>query len=157
MDLAGAHERPTDLAGVAAAAVRDGCIGETVASLVAAEQLACCEDGAVRAVLSAIAEDEARHAELAWRFVRWAVETGDARVREAVAAAFAEGARASFAPVAGAASSADLTSAGRLPAGEIACVGARAMADVVLPCARSLLGDPGVERNTTPAPLHPPV
>jgi hypothetical protein len=83
-------ELATDLAGAAAAAVIDGCIGETLAALVAAEELAGAHDTAVRAVLSAIADDEARHAELAWRFVVWAFRRGDGRVRGAITRAFDE-------------------------------------------------------------------
>lgn len=52
--------------------VLEGCIGETVAALEAAEALAHATDPAVRATLARIAEDELRHAALAYRFVRWA-------------------------------------------------------------------------------------
>jgi hypothetical protein len=49
-------------------------VGETVAAIEAAEQLAHASDPVVRSVLSRISEDETRHAELAWRFVAWALE-----------------------------------------------------------------------------------
>jgi hypothetical protein len=52
----------------------EGCIGETSAALQASEALALATDGDVRRVLARIAEDESRHAELAWRFVAWALE-----------------------------------------------------------------------------------
>jgi hypothetical protein len=55
-------------------AIAEGCIGETVAAVEAAEQLAHANDPRVREVLAGISEDEARHAELAWRFVKWAIE-----------------------------------------------------------------------------------
>jgi hypothetical protein len=55
-------------------AIAEGCIGETVAAVEAAEQLAQAKDATVRAVLARISEDETRHAELAWRFVAWALE-----------------------------------------------------------------------------------
>ncbi len=55
-------------------AIAEGCIGETVAAVEAAEQLAHASDPRVRAVLGRISEDETRHAELAWRFVAWALE-----------------------------------------------------------------------------------
>jgi hypothetical protein len=41
------------------------------------------------AALTRIAEDEARHAQLAYRFVAWAIQMGGAAVREAVERAFA--------------------------------------------------------------------
>lgn len=53
--------------------VVEGCIGETTAALeaqLALENTRCPE---VRAVLETIARDEQRHAELAWRFVDWAL------------------------------------------------------------------------------------
>jgi hypothetical protein len=54
-------------------AIAEGCVGETVAAIEAAEQLAHATDAAVREVLAGISEDETRHAELAWRFVAWAL------------------------------------------------------------------------------------
>ena len=72
-----------------AAAVREGCVAETLAALVVSEQLARATDSDVRAALTRIARDEARHAELAYRFVRWAISIGGAPVRDAVQTAFA--------------------------------------------------------------------
>ncbi|HWO09064.1 MAG TPA: ferritin-like domain-containing protein, partial [Polyangiaceae bacterium] len=66
----------TDLAGVVERAFLDGCIGETAAALVARASLDGCEAPRARAALERIAEDEARHAELAWQFVAWAVQHG---------------------------------------------------------------------------------
>jgi hypothetical protein len=54
--------------------VAEGCIAETVAALEAAEAREHAEDPVVRDVLARIAEDEGRHAELAFRFVHWALE-----------------------------------------------------------------------------------
>lgn len=80
----------SDLATIAARAVREGCIGETLAALALHDRVARTDDPVVRDVLASIADDEARHAELAWRAVTWAVRIGGAPVRRAVAAAFAE-------------------------------------------------------------------
>jgi hypothetical protein len=55
-------------------AVLEGCIGETVSAIEASETLEHVADPALREVLTAIASDERRHAELAFRFVRWALE-----------------------------------------------------------------------------------
>ena len=82
-----------DVAEVVRLAVVEGCIGETVAAVEAAEGAARAEDPVVASVLAKIAEDETRHAELAWRFVRWAI-AGDAALsavaRDAFEAAIAE-------------------------------------------------------------------
>ncbi len=51
--------------------IREGCLGETQAALEAAHALSLCEDFAVAEVLETISNDEARHSELAWRFVHW--------------------------------------------------------------------------------------
>ena len=72
------------LAGIVETAVLEGCIGETVAALEAAEALAFATDESVRAALSRVAEDEARHAELAYRFVRWAFEVSPETQRRAL-------------------------------------------------------------------------
>jgi len=58
---------------ILALTVREGCIGETRAALEASRAAESCEDPVVRSVLETIAADEARHAELAWRAVRFLV------------------------------------------------------------------------------------
>ena len=65
---------------------REGCVGETLAALGALRAARRCQIPAVRAVLEEIAEDEARHAELAWATLAWAVQVGGAEVAGAVAA-----------------------------------------------------------------------
>lgn len=53
------------------AVLREGALGETLAAAEAAEAARVCRDPATRAVLARIAEDESRHAALAWRTARW--------------------------------------------------------------------------------------
>jgi hypothetical protein len=125
-----------DLADIAARAVREGCIGETLGAIQAAEQLAVAEDPAVRVALSVIVEDEARHAELAWRFVAWAIAEGGEPVRAAVAAAFADPA---IVPAGDAPMPPEVMAHGRVSAASLRAAFARAIEDVVLPCARNLL------------------
>ena len=126
------------LAALAASAVKEGCVGETVAAVMAAEQLARAKDPAVRAALARIAVDEARHAELAWRAVAWAVRAGGAEVRAAAALAFAE-ALGGAAGGGGAEGAAALSDHGRLDAATAARVAASALDEVVAPAARALL------------------
>jgi hypothetical protein len=78
-----------DLSAVAAEAVMEGCIGETVATVQALDALAAATDPAVREVLEITVADETRHAELSWRFLAWAIDRGGPATREAVLAAFA--------------------------------------------------------------------
>jgi hypothetical protein len=78
------------LAELAAAAVREGCLAETLGAhvlSVAAEQA---PEPAVRAALLSMAEEEGRHAVLSFRIVAWALRSGDADVLASVHAAFAE-------------------------------------------------------------------
>ena len=138
--FAGSVEVSSDLADVAARAVREGCVGETLAAALAAEQAARASDTAVRDVLAGIAEDEARHAELAWRTVAWAIKHGGERVRAAVMAVFAEATAelAAADPVESGCS--DLEAHGRLSASSALAVKRRALREVVLPCAAALGG-----------------
>jgi len=77
-----------DLLSVAVSTVEEGCVGETIAALEARAAAELAQDDAVRAVELRICDDESRHAELAWRFVRWAAEVGGAAVRTALRDAF---------------------------------------------------------------------
>lgn len=81
------------LAAIAELAAEEGCVGETLGAVLAREQLAVATDASARKVLRKIAADEVRHAELSWRFVGWAVRSGDravaASVRRGVARAIA--------------------------------------------------------------------
>jgi hypothetical protein len=92
--IGGALRQPT-LAHIAAAAATEGCAWESAAALEARIAAVQATDPALQALLLPIAEDEARHAELAWDIVRWALQAGataDERnaVRVAVTAALDE-------------------------------------------------------------------
>jgi hypothetical protein len=132
--------RAISLAEAAAAAVREGCIGETVAALLAAEQARGARDADVRAALEKIAGDEARHAELAWRFVAWAADRGGSEVRAAVARAFAEGFAAIPLPAAQTegVDAAAWVAFGRLGEEATFDVAHAAIRDVIAPCATAL-------------------
>ena len=137
----GALAGSISLCEAAVAAVVEGCIGETLAAHQALAAAEVAKDPVVRRVLAGIAEDEARHAELAWRFVAWALGQGGSEVREAVARAFA-GARPILreedereAPIA-----VEVWRAhGRLAPRELAQTLARGHREIIEPCARALL------------------
>jgi hypothetical protein len=133
LDLSGVAPSAS-LAEAAAAAVREGCVNETIAALTATEQARAAKDPALRAILERIARDEADHAELAWRFVGWALRVGGAPVR----AALASGLRplcfaSSIGPQA-----ASLRASGRLTALERRAIAESAWNEVILPCAEAL-------------------
>ena len=84
----------SDRVAIAVALVREGCVAETASAALAALSI----DGALpeeRAVLSRIAADERRHAQLAWRTAAWMLATFP-EARAPMAEAFAE-ASAAFA------------------------------------------------------------
>lgn len=54
--------------------IAEGCVGETAAALEAMEAAEAAADPMIRAAYAQIARDEQRHAELAFRFVRWALQ-----------------------------------------------------------------------------------
>ncbi|HWP06133.1 MAG TPA: ferritin-like domain-containing protein [Polyangiaceae bacterium] len=135
--------RALRLEDIAAAAVREGCVGETLAALQAEAQLESALDPRVRHALAGIARDEADHAELSWAFVRWAIEVGGTSVRDAVRDAFAAAERAlerSELPELHDIDRAAFAAHGRLlPGAQRACHRA-AFRHVVLPCRGALLG-----------------
>ena len=59
----------------------EGCLGETSAALEAAEAAAIATDSAVKSAFARIARDEQRHAELAFRFLSWALAQSPEAVR----------------------------------------------------------------------------
>jgi len=54
--------------------IEEGCIGETLAAMIAGEQASVALDARVKTAFDQIAADEARHAALAWRIVRWVLD-----------------------------------------------------------------------------------
>lgn len=83
-NLLSLHDRLEDFA---VATLLEGCINETLALVVAAEELACADDPAVCAVLERIIAEETEHSLLAWKTLRWACSAGDNSVKRAVARA----------------------------------------------------------------------
>lgn len=151
LDLAGALPE-LDLRRVLADTIREGCVGETLAAVEAEHASKLARDPMLREALERVAADETRHAELAWRFVRWAAETGgdavarfaraelDAAIREALAEPL---------PASDAAAAA-LQRFGLVPARERAELRRDAAVRIVRACARELLGESRVAHNTAP-------
>ncbi len=73
-----------DRASLAREALLEGCLGEGVAAAIARASRDTAEDPAVMGALATIADDEARHCELAWSILGWCLETGGAAVAQAV-------------------------------------------------------------------------
>jgi hypothetical protein len=114
--------------------IREGCVGETIAAAEAAEAALCATDPEIRALWQKIAEDETRHAELAWRFVRWALATGSVELRDAVRAEF----EASMAETTAPPADDGLSEHGILSEPARAAIRTAVLERVVLPCAQRL-------------------
>lgn len=78
-----------DFASFAVATFREGCVEETAGAVIARELAESEGHPGVRAVLARIADDEERHAELAWRTLAWALAAGGDEVRRALHAELA--------------------------------------------------------------------
>jgi hypothetical protein len=86
LDVAGSLA-VTTLPDIVDLVILEGCFGETNAALEALEAAALATDPVIRAAYARIAEDEQRHAALAFRFVRWALEREPRAVRQRILAA----------------------------------------------------------------------
>ena len=86
------------MAEVVASLVREGCVGETLGAAEAGRIAELAAPTSLRAALAAVADDEQRHAALAWRTLQWLIAQGGDSVRtvalEAAAAAREEWLRA---------------------------------------------------------------
>jgi hypothetical protein len=126
---------------VAMTTLVEGCIGETIAALDAREGASLATDPHVRQVLSEIAADEERHAELAWRFLAWAVQQRPTLASRLLATARAQLAKASQ-RTPHARTEPALLEHGILPLDHKQELEAQALEHVIVPCLVALLDAP---------------
>ena len=129
----------TTLAEIAAAAVREGCVGETIAALVALEARDRASDPAVRAAIDAIVDDETEHAAMSWRLVAWAHREGGAEVRAAIADAFSASATPPPEALPPGADPNAFRAHGRPLPEDIRAIAQSALAEVIRPSATALM------------------
>jgi len=143
---------------LAVAALREGCFGETLAAVVASEQHAQAHDPGLALAYGEIAEDEARHAELAFGILAWAIRVGGSEVlsglHEAAIAMLAEIRRRNDRNEAAEESS--LLIHGRLTRSELARAQLDAAETIVMPALRSLF-EPGLPLEADEAPTAEPL
>jgi len=132
---------PPVSADVAVAAVRDGCVGETIAAVQARAALHAADEPAVQKALRVIAEDEARHAALGWAVVQWIIlQDASGVTRKRVERALALALSHNHSPPTPHSDQAPiLASAGILSEAAKAKVAALAMDQVIRPAAAQLL------------------
>lgn len=112
-----------------------GAVGETLAALLAAEQLRVARDAAVCAHLREVVRDEAEHAELAWAILRWALHR-DPALREPLRDALTQADWQGLLPVQGPA----VTRHGLLDREAARAALVTGVEQVVVPATRTLLG-----------------
>jgi hypothetical protein len=150
-----ARTAPADFEALVRETFDDGCVGETVGALVARASAERAEDPDVARALAKIADDEERHAELAWKILAWALREGGApaarALRERTAAWACERNH-------GAPRDVDADGAATLEAWGIAGPATRrgmedaAVRGIVEPCARALAA--ATARGPDPDPEH---
>jgi hypothetical protein len=151
LPMAGALE-DTGLEQIVSLAFREGCVGETVATLEAREAAEAAGTPELRQVLTRIAADELRHSALAWKFVQWALGLGVPSVQRVLSAELARlTAEAERGPAI--ADSWGAPEHGVLSANRQATLRHLALVDVVLPCARQLLNDTLDSRSASSDPV----
>lgn len=128
--------RAPSLARLACDVFVEGCVNETASALATARAARSAIDPEVRAMLERIADDEAGHAALAWRTVRWALEEGGEPVRVALLAIEAPAVRETRPRV----DAARLAAHGIVDAHGQACALREAWASIVAPLRAELLG-----------------
>ena len=124
--------------GIVERAVLEGCVGETLAAVEASAAAQEATDPVVRAALLGISEDDARHAELSWAFVRWVLANQGDEVLLVARRAFADARRADPPPAACEPEGTSLRSHGVLTDRDRAQLAERVFDQVIVPCAAHL-------------------
>ena len=144
LDVAGALAGAGDAEQTLVSLILEGCIGETLAAAEADAARARCVDPTTREALAVIADDEARHAALAWRAARWLLGRHP-NLRPAAARVFAAGQPTAALPPADPDAGA-LAAHGVLGARDRAISARHAWTQVLTP-ARDLLLTPAPDRH----------
>jgi len=129
----------SSLAEVVTLVIEEGCIGETIAAVTAAEMAATVTDPQIATLLAGIAADELRHAELAWRFVRWAMDQGDDDVLSAARLSLSNVESRVFGDED---DNAHLPEHGLIGTDERHALERMVLRQIIAPCARALVAEP---------------
>jgi hypothetical protein len=156
LDVRGAVGAPNPL-DFAVALVHEGCIGETLSAVEAAEASSLAKDSAVRRALGAIAAEEARHAALAWRALGWILDREGPDLRFTIESVFAAALANALhaAPARRSAHDAALVAHGILDARTSHALRRCALQQLIAPAARGLgldLARPARQHAATHAP-----
>ncbi len=139
LPITGALDAVASLSDLVRATITEGCVGETLAAIEVKAAIGTTTESAARLALTIIAEDEARHSELAWSFVRWAVEVAPDTRRLARATFDETLPHAAAAGSSGACHEQALSAFGFLSQADRLVERTRAVQAVLIPAARALL------------------
>ncbi|WP_437965528.1 ferritin-like domain-containing protein [Sorangium sp. So ce260] len=129
----------TSAAAIVAALVEEACVGETISAAQARALAGLVRDPALAGTYERIAEEEGRHAELGWRALAWLLGGAGDDLRATAASAFDRAvARLSADPEV--APGAVAPEHGLLSGAMLGALRRQALAEVVEPCRRALLG-----------------
>ena len=146
LSVAGALDRSGDPSEILIAAILEGCINETICAVrvrLAAEDVI---DADLAQRMRDVGDDESRHAELSWAFVRWMLESRPEL--RALAAATFDGWDLGPAPAADP-DRAELAQFGVVTSDMEHAVSVQILRDVVRPCADRLLGRASLQDHGT--------
>ncbi|KYF98701.1 hypothetical protein BE20_34065 [Sorangium cellulosum] len=129
----------TSAAAIVAALVEEACVGETVGAAEARALAGLVRDPALAGTYERIAEDEGRHAELGWRALAWLLRGAGDDLRAVATSAF-ERAVAGMSADPDVAPGAVAPEHGLLSREMMGALRRQALAEVVEPCRRALLG-----------------
>jgi len=130
----------TDRAAVLRGLIEEACVGEAIGVAEALAFADAATDPAIAAVLSRIAEEEERHAALAWRALHWMLEGADEEMLTIARQSFARATRdMRHDPIVEGPVAPEL---GLWSGAQIGSVRRRALDEVVGPCAQALFAGP---------------
>lgn len=137
-----------DPAIVAMETLRDGCLGESLAARSVAMAASLAHDESTALTLREIADDEERHAELAWSTVAWLLDRNPEPVRRIIES-FVSSLEGGLlqAPLATASDEPNLEAHGVLGRARQVAVQREAVREIVVPCLRALLADRRAEHE----------
>ena len=137
LPIDGALDDAGDVRSILVDTIREACVNETVSAAQCQAAGEAAKDPFIKRALLDIAKDEQRHATLAWKTVRWILETHP-ELRDIAADSFAEAMSRPWAKAAHRGS--ELSDWGVLSGVSEQAVARRVIRQVVRPCAEALLG-----------------
>ena len=137
-----------DVGAVVLATLRRGCIAATVDCVCAREALEHCRDAKSREVLTQLGCTRAREAQLAWRFLAWALRSAQRDLADQVRVTILTALRTQPKPVTPGAQERQLLRHGLLSSPQRSAIEQRVLRDIIVPCMEATLARAAAARPT---------